>query len=74
MDLIKSFRRSIDLIIDRMLEVNKYLIKSDEQDIADFLRNESDRILFQNKVDSMRKDNVKKDTLKINNRTITISI
>lgn len=74
MKLIELYKAAIDSLFTQLRSIDKFMVKSDEQDIADLLSNEKDKIEYQKKIDQMVQQNIKQDTIKIKNRNITISL
>ncbi|WP_294280863.1 hypothetical protein [uncultured Chryseobacterium sp.] len=74
MKLIELYKAAIDSLFTQLRSIDRFMVKSDEQDIADLLSNEKDKIEYQKKIDQMVRENIKQDTIKIKNRNITISL
>lgn len=68
------YRTAFDSLLRQIRVIDNSLVKSDEQDIANLLRDDKDKIEVQKKVDAMIRENKKIDTIDIKNRKITISI
>lgn len=74
MDLIKVYKDAFRNLFQELRSIDKFIVKSDEQDIENLLRNDSDKIKFQKTIDKMIRENRKTDTVRINHRDIKISI
>lgn len=74
MDLIKIYKDAFRNLFMELRSIDKFIVKSDEQDIENLLRDDSDKIKFQKTVDKMIRENRKTDTVHINHRDIKISI
>ena len=74
MDLIKVYKEAFRNLFQELRSIDKFIVKSDEQDIENLLKNDSDKIKFQKTIDKMIRENRKTDTVRINHRDIKISI
>lgn len=72
--VLNSGKSTIEILLHHLKSVNRYIVKSDEQEIACLLNNEKDKIAFQKKIDEMLKQNKKSAVLQIKNREIKISL
>lgn len=74
MKILALYRAAFESLFRQLRAIDNSLVKSDEQDIANLLRDEKDKMDVQKKIDSMIRENKKTDTINIRNREITISI
>lgn len=74
MNLIEIYKNAIRNLFHELCSIDKFIVRSDEQDVENLLKNDSDKIKFQKTVDKMIRENKKTDTVRINHRDIKISI
>lgn len=74
MKALSTLLSTLNAISNHIMSINKFIVKSDEEDLEMLLKNDDDRIAFQKKVDNMLRENKKSDTVKINDRIVTISL
>ncbi|WP_449399909.1 hypothetical protein [Chryseobacterium wanjuense] len=74
MKALSTLLSTLNVISNHIMSINKFIVKSDEEDLEMLLKNDDDRIAFQKKVDNMLRENKKSDTVKINDRIVTISL
>lgn len=66
---------TIRIIIEQLLSINKYIVKSDEENLNELLKTEDDKRKFRDAIDELQNnESVKSKTVYINKRNITISI
>ena len=66
---------TIRIIVDQLLSINKYIVKSDEENLNELLKTDDDKRIFRDTIDELQKnDSVKSKTVLINSKNITISI
>lgn len=68
------YRAAFDSLFRQMRAIDNSFVKSDEQDIANLLQDDRDKIEVQKKVDAMIREGRNTDTISIKNKKITISI
>jgi len=72
MKLIELYQVVFNVFLKQLQSIDRFMVKTDEQDIATLLKDDRDKVEFQKKVDKMVRENRKTDTMLIKNRKITI--
>lgn len=73
-DLLDKFNNTILFIVNHFKGIDNYIIKSDEENINNLLKNSKDKIEFEKAVDEILKNNIDSKEININGKNITISI
>lgn len=72
--MLKSLIDFFDSYIAHLFSIDDFMIKSDEEQIDDLLKNPSDRVIFNKTIDELQRSTIKSKTIILNNKQITISI
>lgn len=73
-NLSYAFNIAFALILKKLKEIDNYIVKSDDEEIDKLLKNDQDKLTFQMAVDDLLRNNKKTKDIKINKKTVTISI
>lgn len=72
--MFKSLIDFFDSYIIHLFSIDDFMIKSDEEQIDELLKNPSDRILFNKTIDELQRSTIKSKTIILNNKQITINL
>ena len=72
--MLKSLIDFFDSYITHLFSIDDFMIKSDEEQIDELLKNPSDRVLFNKTIDELQRSPIKSKTIILDNKQITISI
>lgn len=72
--MFKSLLDFFDSYITHLFSIDDFMIKSDEEQIDELLKNPSDRVIFNKTIDELQRSTIKSKTIILNNKQIKISI
>jgi hypothetical protein len=72
--LSDKFFFTIELIYNSFQSINPLIVKSDEENLNNLLKNPKDKVTFEKTVDELLKNNGGSKEILINGKMITISI